>query len=183
MMGDLAVLLKTCTGPCGEAKPLDEFHFKTKAHTTRRAECITCHNARQKAWTQRTPEEREKKVQRQRDDEGRPDKCHAWYRDHWLRCALKTAARRASEKGVPFALEEKDVVVPVFCPILGVRLQIQRGKHSDDSPSLDRVIPSLGYVPGNVIVISHRGNTIKSNATLEELEALTRWLRARRAEQ
>lgn len=42
-----------------------------------------------------------------------------------------------------------------------------------ESPTLDKIIPALGYVPGNVWVISHRANTIKSDASLEELKTLT----------
>ena len=40
------------------------------------------------------------------------------------------------------------------------------------SPSLDRIIPSLGYVKGNIRVISFRANTLKNNATLSELELI-----------
>lgn len=42
--------------------------------------------------------------------------------------------------------------------------------------SLDRIVPSLGYVPGNVAVISHRANRIKSDATADELRAVADWL-------
>lgn len=38
-----------------------------------------------------------------------------------------------------------------------------------NSPTLDRIRPDLGYVKGNVIVISGRANRIKSDATIEEL--------------
>ena len=50
-----------------------------------------------------------------------------------------------------------------------------------DSPTIDKLIPSLGYTKGNVWVISRRANMIKSDATLEELELLvgnlkTHWI-------
>ena len=53
-----------------------------------------------------------------------------------------------------------------------------RGKKGavPSSPSLDRIIPELGYVPGNVQVISHQANTMKSNATLKELKAFAAWV-------
>lgn len=39
----------------------------------------------------------------------------------------------------------------------------------DHSPSLDRIRGDLGYVPGNIIVISNRANRIKSDASIREL--------------
>jgi hypothetical protein len=42
------------------------------------------------------------------------------------------------------------------------------------SPSLDQLIARNGYVRGNVWVISHRANTLKSNATSEELFAVAK---------
>lgn len=46
------------------------------------------------------------------------------------------------------------------------------GSRRDRKPSLDRVVPSLGYVKGNVRVISFRANRIKSDATADELRAV-----------
>lgn len=40
------------------------------------------------------------------------------------------------------------------------------------SPSLDKIIPSLGYVPGNVRIISARANLLKNDATVDELRAI-----------
>lgn len=39
----------------------------------------------------------------------------------------------------------------------------------NNSPSLDRIRNELGYVRGNVIVISNRANRLKSDASIEEL--------------
>jgi hypothetical protein len=48
-----------------------------------------------------------------------------------------------------------------------------------DSPTLDRVIPVLGYVPGNVIIISWLANTIKKDITDPTVfEKIARYLRA-----
>ena len=43
------------------------------------------------------------------------------------------------------------------------------GSATDNSPSLDRVIPSLGYVPENVIVVCNACNRRKNDATPKEL--------------
>jgi hypothetical protein len=56
-------------------------------------------------------------------------------------------------------------------------------KRSDASPSLDRVDPRKGYVPGNVRVISDRANRLKGDRSLSEIQALAlAGPRARRAE-
>ena len=44
------------------------------------------------------------------------------------------------------------------------------------SPSLDRIDPNKGYVPGNIIVICHRANCIKADATAKEIEDVANWL-------
>jgi hypothetical protein len=61
--------------------------------------------------------------------------------------------------------------------ILGIPLVMGDKYAHDNSPSLDRIIPELGYVKGNIMVISHKANTIKSNANIEELEKVFCFIR------
>jgi hypothetical protein len=72
-------------------------------------------------------------------------------------------------KGVPFSLSSADISIPKYCPVLGIELRVNERHVGPDSPSIDRIIPELGYVPGNVIVVSHLANTIKSYATVDQL--------------
>jgi len=51
------------------------------------------------------------------------------------------------------------------------------GKVRPNSPSIDRVSPGKGYVKGNVIVVSQKANSIKSNATPHELERVAAFYR------
>jgi len=78
----------------------------------------------------------------------------------------------AKKRGLPFDLTPDDVSIPEKCPVLGIPLSRGVGVRTDNSPSLDRIIPSLGYVKGNVIVVSMRANRIKNDATLEELRTI-----------
>jgi len=87
---------------------------------------------------------------------------------------LRTAKMRAKKKGIEFSILERDLFVPEFCPALGIPLKVsETGICSDNSPSIDRIDNSKGYVKGNVIVVSFKANTIKNNATIEELNKVS----------
>lgn len=45
-----------------------------------------------------------------------------------------------------------------------------------DSPSLDRIKPELGYVKGNIRVISFKANSIKNDASIEELRQILQYM-------
>lgn len=99
---------------------------------------------------------------------------------------LARARGRAKKKGLPFLLTRADVLIPDTCPILGVPLTVATGQFrgarvggAPDSMSLDRIDNSKGYVPGNVAVISWRANALKGSATLQELECIVEWLKAK----
>jgi hypothetical protein len=98
---------------------------------------------------------------------------------HWLVNRIGNYRLRAEKQGVPFGLTVENIPpVPEVCPILGIPLisgNDRRGP-SDDSPSLDRIVPELGYVPENVQWLSHRANRIKSDATPEELMKVARYM-------
>lgn len=82
---------------------------------------------------------------------------------------VRAAKARAAKAGVPFNLTHTDISIPHQCPVLGIPLIVGASKASDNSPSLDRVVPRMGYVTGNVLVISNRANRIKNDATATEL--------------
>jgi len=95
---------------------------------------------------------------------------------------LWAARRRAKVKGLPFDITEEDIVIPTHCPYTGIELSthVPRGHSRETIMSLDRIVPELGYIKGNIEVISHLANTMKSNATVEQLQSfakkvLSRW--------
>jgi hypothetical protein len=80
------------------------------------------------------------------------------------------AKKRAKKKGLPFDIELDDIIIPDICPLLGIRLaKAEGGAPAPHSPSLDRIIPELGYVRGNIQVLSYLANSMKQNATTEQL--------------
>jgi DNA replicative helicase MCM subunit Mcm2 (Cdc46/Mcm family) len=91
-------------------------------------------------------------------------------KDNIEKSMLFAARTRAKEQGIQIDIEIEDVVVPEFCPVLGIKLSVDGTKNN--SPSLDRIVPERGYTKGNVRVISWRANWIKNNATPDEIEKL-----------
>lgn len=88
----------------------------------------------------------------------------------------RLAKTRAKKNNLPFDIQISDIKIPEFCPILGLRLVINDGTVKSDSMSLDRIVPEKGYTVGNIQVISQLANTMKSSATLEQLEKFAKWV-------
>ena len=87
------------------------------------------------------------------------------------------ALERARKKGLDFDILLEDIVIPSYCPLLNIPLKKGVGRKNKGSPSLDRIDSSRGYTKDNIWLISVRANTIKSDATLEELVLIVNNLR------
>lgn len=95
-----------------------------------------------------------------------------WNSKNALKVLLYTCKHRAKRRGLSFNLTEADVTVPEVCPILGVPLV----KGTKYAASIDRIDNSLGYVQGNVQVVSRQANLMKNDASLEELRKFGEWI-------
>ena len=97
-----------------------------------------------------------------------------WRARNPLALLVKSARRRALRQQVPFDLDPARLSIPPVCPVLGIPLYRNVGGRTqhDSSPTLDRLKPELGYVHGNVVVVSERANRIRSNATPDELRKI-----------
>lgn len=80
-------------------------------------------------------------------------------------------ARVKREGKRKFALDFDTFDFPEYCKYLGIKLDysVGKGKICDNSPSFDRIDGSKDYIPGNVEIISHKANTMKSSANKDEL--------------
>ena len=88
----------------------------------------------------------------------------------------------AKKHGIPFTIDYDEIEQPEFCPVLGLKLNYKwggvTGRNRDPSKAtLDRVIPELGYVKGNVFVISWRANRLKNNMSIDELEKILNYIK------
>jgi len=102
-------------------------------------------------------------------------KNRAIHQDDPRKQMLRASRGRAKQAGLPHTISREDIVIPTHCPVLGIKLSV--GGDRNSSPSLDRLVGDLGYVPMNVVVISYRANRMKNDATLAELEQLVKFLR------
>jgi len=82
------------------------------------------------------------------------------------------ARKRAKEQGLPFDILLSDLVIPNLCPLLNIPLIKGIKSYTDNSPTLDKIIPSLGYIKNNIQIISMRANRIKDNASFHEFELI-----------
>ncbi len=154
--------MKTCPS-CGEEKSAEEFGRHRGRSDGCTHACLECTRARVN--------------RRYRENPGIRSTRLATEASKTVEVRMLTAAKtRAKAKGLLFSLELSDIKIPLHCPILGMLLKEGRGPRCESSPSLDRVIPALGYIPGNVQVISYRANRIKNDATPEELRAIADFL-------
>jgi len=97
-----------------------------------------------------------------------------WRREPAAERLLKTARFNAKKLGIPFDLSLADIVIPERCPVLGIEIKTDfLDKRA--SPSVDRIRPELGYVRGNVVIVSWRANSLKGDATIEELTKISRF--------
>lgn len=106
--------------------------------------------------------------------------------DYLIKKMVAHAKKRAEQLNLPFDITVDYLITlkTETCPILGTPLhwikQLGKsyGKHEDKdgSPSLDRVIPNLGYIEGNVQIVSWRGNRLKNNATTQEVRNILEYM-------
>ena len=94
---------------------------------------------------------------------------------------LAVAANKCRDQGIPFNITADDLMpAPLKCPVFGFKLDWYKDGRggADDSPSIDRLIPEEGYVPGNVKLISLKANRIKNDSDLSELRMVADWVEA-----
>lgn len=94
---------------------------------------------------------------------------------------IKSAGSRAKARRIPFYLNTLDLYklynfkIPKRCSIFKYVVLNYYNTNNlilDYSPSLDRIVPELGYVKGNVRIISHRANACLGNLSLKEAKAV-----------
>jgi len=142
-------------------KNLEKVNAKEKEYRERNKE------ARKTSWA-RWYEGNKEKV-RARDRERRSGSTEAK-----VKYLLQSAKSRSKKRGVEFHIAVEDIDIPTHCPLLNVKLIYGGNKiHSENSASIDRIDSNIGYVKGNVWIVSRRANVIKNDATYQELRMIS----------
>lgn len=167
--------MKKCP-KCEITKDFTEFYKNKSSPDGYSYHCASCNKEENKLFRKNNPQkakERDLRYRLKYAEEIKIKDAKRYERDV-KKNMIRRAKHRAKELNLPFNITEKDFDVPELCPILKIPLILGVGKKymQPDSPSLDRVIPEAGYVKGNIIVICAKANTMKNNATLEEIIAV-----------
>jgi hypothetical protein len=100
-----------------------------------------------------------------------------------LKIYLKNAKHRAARENVPFDLTLQDLVdiatdeCPIFhTPFVWGSSGLGKGKVREDTPQLDKIIPSIGYVKGNIAFLSGKANKMKDNGTMQDHYDIADWI-------
>ena len=85
------------------------------------------------------------------------------------------AKSRAAKSEIPFNIDFEDIKKVEYCPVLGFKLDWKSSELKENSPSLDKFYPDLGYVKGNIQVISHKANTLKNDGSPDDWIKIAEW--------
>lgn len=151
---------------CGNIKPTESFIY-SKTEKRHKSKCKECRHESYLEQKEKSTERANKYYKNNKDKI--LEKARERRNNNLANEMIKSAKGRAKKKGLEFDIDETDIIIPEYCPVLGFRLEKGNGKVHKNSPTIDRINPNKGYIKGNVIVVSQRANTIKTNATIEEI--------------
>jgi hypothetical protein len=146
---------------CGVEKSIDEYYGAITNKFGVSNLCIGCHRVRAKEYYfngGRREYELENKIM---------------LRTRYIRRIIcHNAKKRAKHINVDFNLTKQDIIIPEFCPVFGIKLEVSSDYQGPGSPTLDRINNDLGYTKENVIIVSWKANTLKRDASLIEMKLL-----------
>jgi hypothetical protein len=100
---------------------------------------------------------------------------------YWAVHAVNCARRRAKKKNLPCDITAAYVVsiMTERCPVFNTKFKFTGNKTiRPESPTLDRKIPSKGYIKGNVVIVSNRANMIKGANSANAVYMVYKWMKS-----
>lgn len=168
--------MKHCTHPshCGD-NPLSLSCFAKRKQNSdgHNSWCKSCYNEVQRQSRVRRAQIKGRVVTQ---TIGRPK--HPVTRETRIIRNLRAIRQRCKVIGIPFSITLADLLpLPTHCSDLGIELNYFSSERSSNSASIDKIKPEVGYVKGNVRIVSSKANVMKQDATPEELVYIAkRWL-------
>lgn len=93
-----------------------------------------------------------------------------WRENNPKKRLIFSTRQSAKLKNLEHNIDESDLLLPEFCPLIGIKIDYSAGNGKTmQKPSIDRIDPTKGYIKGNVEVVSSLANTMKSKATPAQL--------------
>ncbi len=158
---------KVCS-KCNEHKPLSEFTKRTSAKDGLEYQCTSCkkeyndnYDTFKRWWDNKTSSTKKRGIEFPIEPEDIPG---VKIRETITEAIGRNRYGTFPSKYISWEATE----YPKVCLVLGIKLDWGRNGCNNNSPSLDRINPKLGYIKGNVRIISNLANTMKSNATPEQ---------------
>lgn len=195
--------MKTCS-KCKETKPLESFGKDKHNKDGLRYICKECMSKRAKSkWANLTDEQKKSNYDRvnkwrNSQDEDKKEALRSVFRVKNMteeqqerrriqaaesrsrrpeQVLINAARTRAKRNGIDFNITKEDISIPEVCPVLGIPLVKGEKFFTDNSPTIDRIDNSKGYVRGNIEVISYKANSIKGHGSIEDLEMILEYMK------
>lgn len=174
---------KVCTR-CLVLKPLSDYRkYSGRSRYGLRPLCADCQRAYEAAWRNQN---RARLTERRRL-RAEKEKAYRQVYDTLNRAKLlaREARRRSAKGGLPYDLDEHLAELEArmqagVCEMTGTPFSFDLMKPNWNSPSLDRIVPSLGYVYSNIRVVCFAMNAALGSWGEGPLaEVMTRWLKRR----
>lgn len=167
---------KTCK-ECGQTKSVDDFYRRAIRKYGHDTTCKICLAERRKPY--RSSDSYKAMVAENRRKR-HANKDGEQLKKSRLQEMLYSSRGRARKAGLDHDLDLQylESILPDACPVFGAAFDFSGNRTSPGpwSPSLDRFVPSKGYTKGNITIISHRANTLKSDGSLQEHWKLLCWM-------
>lgn len=158
--------MKICL-KCNNEFPLTSFCKDSKRKDGLSPYCETCRKDYYKIVSKRS-------YAKTKDKRNARVKERAGTVDGRIKRMLVSARSRAKIENLPFNIEYSDIIIPEVCPLLGIKLTLEvnpsaKNNACESTVSLDKIVPELGYIKGNIRVISYLANRIKGDVSKELL--------------
>lgn len=160
---------------CNQDKPQNEFKFTySRGKKMPRRQCLKCYYGRIREREANNPSV----MARRKFITNRSNNNLKKTPVGWCKKMIRQCKSKCKKRNIRFDITYLDLL-DVFpkdgnCPVFKVPLELTG--FSQYNASVDKLKPELGYVKGNIAVISTKANSIKNNASADEIRRVANWL-------